>query len=330
MTTRDLPERSLAIGYVGAFLTVVALFVLPRIVSIQPDVFIALAVLGLLLTVLRGNGLLRLIAGGLVAYSFLSWTFLVPRTRDAPDLQEPIPVPSGYAFVLDEDSTNRTHLYDSGPLEPRDARRARGEIFDYYSDQLRPEWFVVVANESTLTLRELDSTRGIGISVYVVTPQGRPARLDLRIQALYCPQEDRCMTAPISALERYPGGGEISPSARSDRTLVEPVQLPADLGFVASPDRWDDDLHVYVSTAPISLRGRHRAHAEVMRYYEQALTPEWLIVEIGPADLEVKDPSTTRGIHVRATVTGISGTAVITLEIQAVTCPEDYWCSTGL
>jgi hypothetical protein len=123
-------------------------------------------------------------------------------------------VPSGYGFELDPDSTNREHLYESHPMSARRARLAAVEVIDHYVDALAPEWTVIDREErpdlARVELREGDSSRGISIFVGVVEPFGRPAFLDLRIQALLCREgppglgsgEVSCMTAPIRDLVR--------------------------------------------------------------------------------------------------------------------------------
>jgi hypothetical protein len=66
-----------------------------------------------------------------------------------------------------------------------------------------------------------------------------------------------------------------------------------------------------------------------MAYDERLLTPEWQIVENGQAHLVFKEPTSTRGIYVRATISAISGMAEIRLQIESVTCSEEYACSSA-
>jgi hypothetical protein len=117
-------------------------------------------------------------------------------TTNAPDLEEPIPVPTGYGFELDPRSTNLEHLYRSGSM-PRERAQVAAvevvevvEVVDHYVDALPPGWAVIDREErsdlSRVQLRQGDSSRGISVFVRVVEPFGRPVFLDLRIQPLLC------------------------------------------------------------------------------------------------------------------------------------------------
>jgi hypothetical protein len=158
-------------------------------------------------------------------------------TIDAADLEEPIPVPSGYGFELDPRSTNREHLYRSESMPLGQAQSAAVEVVDHYVDALAPEWTVIERDDrppdlAMVTLREGDSSRGISIFVGVVEPFGRPAFLDLRITALLCREglwsrigRGLGMTAPISELVRYSGRGTGGPSLSRALPLREPVPV---------------------------------------------------------------------------------------------------------
>jgi hypothetical protein len=176
-------------------------------------------------------------------------------------------VPSGFGFELDPRSTNREHLHESQPMPLGQAQSAAVEVVDHYVDALAPEWTVIERDDrppdlAMVTLREGDSSRGISIFVGVVEPFGRPAFLDLRIQALLCGEDlpgyasggVSCMSAPISGLVRYPGGEPVVvPSARpSPGPLREPVPVPPGYGF----QLWTSSalVHEYQSTVPISFR----------------------------------------------------------------------------
>ena len=152
--------------------------------------------------------------------------------------EEPIPVPAGYGFKLNPDSTNLEHKYDSGRLPPQQAEFAAVEVVDYYVNRLSPEWTLVSRQEPPLPLevelRQGDTSRGISISVSVVTPQGRPAVLVLSIRTLLCgedlpvpePSPGGRMAAPVSNLVRYPGGGPVPVAQPSPGPLREPVPSP--------------------------------------------------------------------------------------------------------
>lgn len=142
----------------------------------------------------------------------------------------------------------------SRPLPPQQAEVAAGEVVDYYVNSLSPEWTLVSRQEPPLPLevelRQGDTSRGISISVSVVTPQGRPAVLVLSIRTLLCgedlpvpePSPGGCMAAPVSKLVRYPGGGPVPVAEPSTGPLREPVPLPP--GFTSPsegglpPDRY--------------------------------------------------------------------------------------------
>jgi hypothetical protein len=157
-------------------------------------------------------------------------------------------VPSGYGFKLNSDSTNLEHKYDSGRLPPQQAEFAAVEVVDYYVNRLSPEWTLVSREEATLgvELRQGDTSRGISISVSVVTPQGRPAVLVLSIRTLLCgedlpvpePSPGGCMAAPVSKLVRYPGGGPVTVAEPSTGPLREPVPFrPATISLLLRGSR---------------------------------------------------------------------------------------------
>jgi hypothetical protein len=337
MTTSRV-ERSSTLSILGLVIAVAAVFVLP----VPPVLSIGLAIFGFALTMFEGRSIYRLMAGGLVAWSV--FVLLMARAAspdDAPDLEEPIPVPSGYGFELDQRSTNGEHLYRSRSMPLGRARSAAVEVVDHYVDALTPAWTVIDRNDrpdlsSMVELRQGDSSRGISIWVGVVEPFGRPAFLDLRIQALYCTDdlpgrsssEVTCMTAPIRDLVRYPGGEPVVTSPQpSPEPLREPVPVPSGYGFSVDTGLTSEGVHAYRS-AIMGIPEARRAERLVLRYYRQALD-DWIIVAKDERNLLIKDPDSTDGLAIRADsrvwVGEISG--VVELEIRAILCPDDHSCN---
>jgi hypothetical protein len=309
---------------------------------IPAPLWVRLAVLavGTLLAVKGGVSGLDVITLGFVVFmiggTLVSGAYTA--TTDAADLEEPIPVPSGYGFELDPDSTNREHLYESQPMPAGQAQSAAVEVVDHYVDALAPEWTVIERDDrppdlAMVTLREGDSSRGISIFVGVVEPFGRPAFLDLRIQALLCGEDlpgyasggVSCMSAPISGLVRYPGGEPVVPSPHpSPGPLHEPVPVPPGYGF----QLWTSSalVHEYQSTVPISFRDGSDARLSVLAYYRRVLD-DWTVMGRDNVNLLVKAPDSTDGLAIEVTQFGTNGDAVLELEIRAITCLDDGWCS---
>jgi hypothetical protein len=298
-------------------------------------VWLVVLAVGVLLAVKDGISGLDVItlavAGFMIVGPLISGAYTA--TTDAPDLEEPIPVPSGYGFELDPDSTNLEHLYDSQPMAPERAKFAAVEVADHYVDALTPEWTVVDRDErpdlAMVTLREGDSSRGISIFVGVVEPFGRPTFLDLRIQALLCRDDLPCMTAPIRDLVRYPGGEPLVPSPQpSPWPLLEPVPVPSGYGFSVDTGLTSEDVHAY-SSAIMSIPEARRAERLVLRYYRQELG-DWIIVAKDQGNLLIKDPDSTDGLAIQADWSvwdGEDQTGVVQLEIRAISCSDDYSCN---
>ena len=302
--------------------------------------FVVLAV-GILLAVKDGISGLDVVTLGLAGFMIVGPLIsgAYTATTDAPDLEEPIPVPSGYGFELDPRSTNLEHLYRSESMPLGRAELAAVEVVDHYVDALAPEWTVIERDDrppdlAMVKLRQGDSSRGISIFVGVVEPFGRPAFLDLRIQALLCREgvlglesgEVSCTTAPISGLVRYPGGEPVASSPQpSPGPLREPVPLP-DYGFVLLPGESSDQVHSYRS-AIMGIPEARRGQRLVLRYYRQALD-DWIIVAKDKRNLLVKVPDSTDGLAIQADwslwVGEVSG--VVELEIRAISCSDDYSC----
>jgi hypothetical protein len=334
--TTSLVERSSPLTLLGLVITVAAVFVLP----VPPVLSIGLATFGFVLTMFEGRSIYSLMAGGLVAWSVFVLLMARAASPDAPNLAEPIPVPSGYGFELDPRSTNREHLYRSRSMPLGRAQSAAIEVVDHYVNALTPAWTVIDREERPdllmVELREGDSSRGINIFVEVVEPFGRPTFLDLRIQALLCsedlpglgPGEVKCMTAPIRNLVRYPGGEPVVPSPQpSPEPLREPVAVPSGYGFSLDTGLSSEDMHAYRS-AIMGIPEARRAQRLVLRYYRQELD-DWIIVGQDERNLLIKDPDSTDGLAIQADwsvyVGEVSG--VVELEIRAISCQEDYSCN---
>jgi hypothetical protein len=283
--------RSDAGGSVIGFAIVFVSLVFRGFIPAPPWVWFVVLVVGVLLALKDGISGLDVVTLGLAGFMIvgplISGAYMA--TTDAPDLDEPIPVPSGYGFELDPRSTNLEHLYRSESMPLGQAQSAAVDVVDHYVDALAAEWTVIDREDrppdlSMVKLRQGDSSRGISIFVGVVEPFGRPAFLDLRIQALLCREdlpglgsgEVSCMTAPISGLVRYPGGEPVVSSPQpSPGPLREPVPLP-DYGFVLLPGESSDQVHSYRS-AIIGIPEARRGQRLVLRYYRQALD-DWIIV----------------------------------------------------
>lgn len=331
--------RSDAGGSVIGFAIVFVSLVFRSFIPGPTWVWLAVLAVGVLLAVKDGISGLDLITLGLAGFMIVGPLIsgAYTATTDAPDLEEPIPVPSGYGFELDPRSTNREHLYRSESMPLGRAELAAVEVVDHYVDALAPEWTVIDREErppdlSMVELRQGDSSHGISIFVGVVEPFGRPAFLDLRITALLCREglpgfgsgEVSCMSAPISELVRYPGGEPLVPSPQpSPGPLREPVPVPSGYGFSFVPGLSHDDMHAYVSDI-MSIPEARRAERLVIRYYRQALD-DWIIVGKDERHLLVNDPDSTDWLAIQVDwsiyVGEVSG--VVELLITALSCQEE-------
>ena len=332
------------VGSISGFVIVLLVFIFGSFIPAPLWVRLAVLAVGTLLAVKGGVSGLDVITLGFVVFmiggTLVSGAYTA--TTDAADLEEPIPVPSGYGFELDPDSTNREHLYESQPMPAGQAQSAAVEVVDHYVDALAPEWTVIERDDrppdlAMVTLREGDSSRGISIFVGVVEPFGRPAFLDLRIQVLLCGEDlpgyasggVSCMSAPISGLVRYPGGEPVVPSPQpSPGPLREPVPVPSGYGFSVNTGLTSEDVHAY-SSAIMSIPEARRAERLVLRYYRQALD-DWIIVAKDQRNLLIKDPDSTDGLAIEADWSvwdGEDQTGIVELEIRAISCSDDYSCN---
>src|SRR5262245_19947001 len=117
-----------------------------------------------------------------------------------------------------------------------------------------------------------------------------------------------------------------SSGAQSRPVLHEPVPVPSGYGFQPVPSRTTRDDHAYESTRPMSIEEAQRAQAEVMAYYERELPRDWIVVDQDSATIVLKDPDSTLGIVVMATMSGAERGPIVSLGIRALSCSTDYIC----
>lgn len=122
---------------------------------------------------------------------------------------EPIPVPSGYGFVLGANSTNVTHVYESKTLlgHEKAAEKAQVEVLDYYVERLQELGWSVVPPVDGVVLRAPDSDVGIRVHTFVGIPtvgrrQGNRHPRTHR-QTVY--RRDQLPPASINDVEPYNG-----------------------------------------------------------------------------------------------------------------------------
>ena len=121
----------------------------------------------------------------------------------------PIPVPSGYGFVLGSDSTNFTHVYESKTLigHEQAAKKAQVEVLDYYVKRLQELGWSVVSLGDGAELKAPDSDVGIRVYAYLGIPPWGADRgtLVLQLSAKRCPDENNWEPARICDVEPYNG-----------------------------------------------------------------------------------------------------------------------------
>ena len=161
-------------------------------------VVLAAAVLLAVKDGIRGLDVITLgIAGFMIVGPLVSGA--ITGTTTAPDLEEPIPVPSGYGLVLGSDSTNVTHVYQSKTLlgHAKAAKEAEVEVLDYYVKRLQELGWSVVRLDDGAELKAPDSDVGIYVSTYLGIPPWGAGRgtLILTISAKRCPDETYCEPA---------------------------------------------------------------------------------------------------------------------------------------
>ena len=199
--------------------------------------------LALLSAGMRGLGLAALVLAGVVFAMPLVTRGLAGSA--SPDLEEPIPVPSGYGLVL-EPSTNVMHLYASKTLvgDTKAITKAQQAVLDYYVKGLQDLGWTVVSLGDDAEFKAPDSDIGI----HVMTYRGLPAwstgagTLIVQIHARSCPDEkEYCLPARIYEIKPYTGAesdlDEVPPPASPTATTPPPQE---DVRYVLTPrdKRW--------------------------------------------------------------------------------------------
>jgi hypothetical protein len=180
--------------------------------AIPLHAYLFLIVVGTVLAV-RSAGLTGFGLGALVLAALMVAMPLVSRLVFAagasPDLEEPIPVPSGYGLVLEAESTNATHVYASKTLlgHKKAAAKAEAAVLDYYVTRLQGLGWTVVSLGDGAELKAPDSDVGIRVYTYLGVPEWGAGRgtLELVLSAKRCPDENHCEPAGISDVEPYRG-----------------------------------------------------------------------------------------------------------------------------
>jgi hypothetical protein len=201
-------------GGVVGFAIVLLTFVFGGIVlDIPLPVYFLLIAVGTVLAVssagLSGFGLAALVLGAFI-FAMPLVTSLGLAVGASPDLEEPIPVPSGYVLVLESDSTNIMHVYASKTLlgHEKAVAKAEGPVLDYYVKHLQDlGWTVVSLDDDSAEFKAPDSDVGIGVHLYFAAPSGPmgAGTLVVQIQALRCPDENHCEPARITDVKPYTG-----------------------------------------------------------------------------------------------------------------------------
>jgi hypothetical protein len=174
-------------GSITGFVIVFVSLVFRSLIPAPTWVWLAVLAVGILLAVkdgISGLDVVTLAVAGFMIVGSLT-SIGSTATTDAPDLtlKEPIPVPSGYGFKLDDSVQNSTRTYTSEPLPPvkrykqavTEANQAVRDVLDYYIAGLPPEWTIVERKEfvgygdglnAQAKFRQGDTSHGIGIQVY--------------------------------------------------------------------------------------------------------------------------------------------------------------------
>jgi hypothetical protein len=201
-------------GGVVGFAIVLLAFVLRAMgLDIPLPVYFLLIAVGTVLALtsagLSGFGLAALV---LMVFIFAMplVTRLVFAAQASPDLEEPIPVPSGYGLVLEGESTNVMHVYASKTLLGHEKAVAKAEaaVLDYYVKHLRDlGWTVVSLGNESAEFKAPDSEVGLRVGLYLGAPSGPTGAgtLVVQIQALRCPDMNHCEPARISDIKPYTG-----------------------------------------------------------------------------------------------------------------------------
>jgi hypothetical protein len=199
-------------GGVVGFAIVLLAFVLRAMgLDIPLPVYFLLIAVGTVLALtsagLSGFGLGALVFGALI-FAMPLITRLVFAAQASPDLEEPIPVPSGYGLVLEGESTNVMHVYASKTLlgHEKAAAKAEAAVLDYYVKRLQDlGWTVVSLGDDLAEFKAPDSDVGIGVKTYFAIPWGDAGTLVVQIMARRCPDMNHCEPARISDIKPYTG-----------------------------------------------------------------------------------------------------------------------------
>lgn len=200
-------------GVVGFGIVLLTVILSAMGLAIPFPVNLLLIVMGTVLAVksagLTGFGLAALVLAALM-FAMPLVSRLVFAAGASPDLEEPIPVPSGYGFVLDEaESSNVTHEYASKTLlgHEKAAAKAEAVVIEYYVTRLQDLGWTVVSLGDGAELKAPDSDVGIRVDTYLGIPEWGAGRgtLELVLSAKRCPDENHCEPARISDVEPYRG-----------------------------------------------------------------------------------------------------------------------------
>jgi hypothetical protein len=197
-------------GVVGFGIVLLTVIFSATGLAIPLPVYLLLIAMGTVLAVrsagLTGFGLAALVLAALM-FAMPLVSRLVFAAGASPDLEEPIPVPSGYGFVLGSDSTNVTHVYASKTLLGHDkaAKKAQVEVLDYYVKRLQDLGWTVVSLGDGAELKAPDSDVGIRVHAYLGIPPWGAGRgtLVLQLSAKRCPDENYCEPARIFDVKHY-------------------------------------------------------------------------------------------------------------------------------
>jgi lysylphosphatidylglycerol synthetase-like protein (DUF2156 family) len=133
-------------GSVIGFAIVFVSFVFRSLIPAPSWVWLVVLAVGVLLALQDGVSGLDVVTLGLAGFMIVGSLMSVADTATgAPDLtlKEPIPVPSGYGFRLDDSVQGSARICRSKPIPVKTANAAIAEVVEYYIAGLAPEWTVV-------------------------------------------------------------------------------------------------------------------------------------------------------------------------------------------
>lgn len=197
--------------------------------------------LGTVLAV-RSAGMTGFGLGALVLAAVILAMPLVTRViagSPSPDLEEPIPVPSGYGLVL-EPSTNAMHLYASTTLvgDTEAITKAQQAVLDYYVKRLQDLGWTVVSLGDSAELKAPDSDMGILVMTYRGVPDwgNQAGTLIVQIEPRLCPDdESSCLPARIYDLKPYTGAARDLQATPASPTVDDTTRQQEDGGYILTP-----------------------------------------------------------------------------------------------